>query len=220
MTCEELSLILKGEGTEETYRDAVCRYPYFAPLMLAGLRRAGESDERKGELRRRLATLVGDRDTLAVILGEEPEEFVAFYPDERKADLTTEATIESFLDKFGGGPEREVESTGVVPVAAPSVDYAVLLEQSGDEVGESGVSDSTSEMLESYFGGNREEEGKREVETPALTESLARIMIKNHNYGKALEIIEALSLNNPGKSIYFADQIRFLRKLIKINASK
>ena len=33
-------------------------------------------------------------------------------------------------------------------------------------------------------------------------------------YEKALEIILSLSLNFPEKSIYFADQIRFLRKLI------
>ncbi len=47
-----------------------------------------------------------------------------------------------------------------------------------------------------------------------LSESFARIMIKNRNYTKALEIISDLSLKNPEKSIYFADQIRFLRKLI------
>lgn len=53
----------------------------------------------------------------------------------------------------------------------------------------------------------------------ALSESLARIMIKNHNYTKALEIISGLHLKNPEKSVYFADQIRFLRKLI-VNESK
>lgn len=53
----------------------------------------------------------------------------------------------------------------------------------------------------------------------ALSESLARIMIKNHNYTKALEIISDLHLKNPEKSVYFADQIRFLRKLI-VNESK
>ena len=47
-----------------------------------------------------------------------------------------------------------------------------------------------------------------------LSESFARMMIKNRNYTKALEIISGLYLNNPEKSIYFADQIRFLRKLI------
>lgn len=47
-----------------------------------------------------------------------------------------------------------------------------------------------------------------------LSESLAKIFIKQHNYRRAYEIISSLSLNYPEKSIYFADQLRFLRKLI------
>jgi thioredoxin-like negative regulator of GroEL len=54
----------------------------------------------------------------------------------------------------------------------------------------------------------------QESENTSLTESFARVMIKNGNYRKALQIITELSLNNPEKSIYFADQIRFLKKLI------
>jgi hypothetical protein len=52
-------------------------------------------------------------------------------------------------------------------------------------------------------------------EDAALSESLAKMMIKNGNYRKALEIITDLSLKNPKKSIYFADQMRFLKKLIQ-----
>ena len=59
----------------------------------------------------------------------------------------------------------------------------------------------------------------QESENTSLTESFAKVMIKNRNYSKALEIITNLSLNNPEKSIYFADQIRFLQKLI-INENK
>ena len=47
-----------------------------------------------------------------------------------------------------------------------------------------------------------------------LTESLAKIYIKQRRYAKALEIIRKLSLKYPEKNIYFADQIRFLEKLI------
>ncbi len=50
-----------------------------------------------------------------------------------------------------------------------------------------------------------------------FTETLARIYIKQGRYSKALEIIKRLSLNYPKKNAYFADQIRFLEKLI-INA--
>lgn len=51
-----------------------------------------------------------------------------------------------------------------------------------------------------------------------FTETLAKIYIKQHRYEKALEIIKKLSLNYPKKNAYFADQIRFLEKLI-INAN-
>ena len=50
-----------------------------------------------------------------------------------------------------------------------------------------------------------------------FTETLAKIYVKQQRYSKALEIIKKLSLNYPKKNAYFADQIRFLEKLI-INA--
>ncbi|MDE6395422.1 MAG: tetratricopeptide repeat protein, partial [Duncaniella sp.] len=48
----------------------------------------------------------------------------------------------------------------------------------------------------------------------SLSESLAKIYIRQKRYDKAFEIIHTLSLNNPKKSAYFADQLRFLRKLM------
>lgn len=56
-----------------------------------------------------------------------------------------------------------------------------------------------------------------EGENSCFTETLAKIYVKQHRYEKALEIFKRISLNNPKKSAYFADQIRFLEKLI-INA--
>ena len=47
-----------------------------------------------------------------------------------------------------------------------------------------------------------------------LSESLAKMYISRHKYSQALEIIKQLSLKYPEKSIYFADQIRFLAKLV------
>jgi predicted Zn-dependent protease len=47
-----------------------------------------------------------------------------------------------------------------------------------------------------------------------FTETLAQIYIRQKRYEKALEIISKLSLKYPEKNIYFADQIRFLEKLI------
>ncbi|KAA6325514.1 hypothetical protein EZS27_025283 [termite gut metagenome] len=47
-----------------------------------------------------------------------------------------------------------------------------------------------------------------------FTETLAKIYIKQKKYVKALEIIKSLHAKNPQKNAYFADQIRFLEKLI------
>lgn len=52
-----------------------------------------------------------------------------------------------------------------------------------------------------------------------FTETLARIYVKQRRYEKALQIIKNLSLKYPEKNVYFADQIRFLEKLI-INTKK
>lgn len=49
-----------------------------------------------------------------------------------------------------------------------------------------------------------------------LSESLAKIYIKTRRYEQAYEILNGLSLRFPEKSRYFADQLRFLKKLILI----
>ena len=57
-------------------------------------------------------------------------------------------------------------------------------------------------------------EAQTEGEDGYFTETLAKIYIKQGRYSKALEIIQRLNLNYPKKNAYFADQIRFLKKLI------
>ena len=63
------------------------------------------------------------------------------------------------------------------------------------------------------------EEEENDDDSGYFTETLARIYIKQGRYSKALEIIRRLNLIYPKKSRYFADQIRFLEKLI-INDNK
>lgn len=59
-----------------------------------------------------------------------------------------------------------------------------------------------------------DENADEEVEEEYFTETLARIYIKQGHYEKALGIIERLSERYPKKNAYFADQMRFLVKLI------
>ena len=53
-----------------------------------------------------------------------------------------------------------------------------------------------------------------------FTETLARIYIKQGRYQKALDIIGRLNEQFPHKNAYFADQMRFLEKLIINNNKK
>jgi len=56
-----------------------------------------------------------------------------------------------------------------------------------------------------------------EVQLPEIDqlEEQARLLIHEASYAKAIEILKQLNLINPKKSIYFADQIRFLEKIIE-----
>ena len=64
------------------------------------------------------------------------------------------------------------------------------------------------------------EDSEKLPEDEYLTETLAGIYIKQGRYLKALEIIKRLNLNIPKKNAYFADQIRFLEKLIVNSGQK
>ena len=111
--------------------------------------------------------------------------------------LRGQALIDGFLNKMSGeeGDEKKELGMDVLPNSI------------------SGFAD-----VESNEAGDEEPISPTEgVDDSCFTETLAKIYIKQHRYEKALEIIKKLSLNYPKKNAYFADQIRFLEKLI-INA--
>ena len=99
--------------------------------------------------------------------------------------------------------------------------------------------DTNEELTKNYAISYQIEDIETETPTPTLplepepqpqeenegdenyfTETLARIYVKQGRYEKALEIIKRLNLNNPKKNAYFADQMRFLEKLIINNKNK
>jgi predicted Zn-dependent protease len=71
------------------------------------------------------------------------------------------------------------------------------------------------QMVDATQNSDQEEEGEEEY----FTETLARIYIKQGRYQKALDIIGRLHEKYPHKNAYFADQMRFLEKLIINNSN-
>ena len=144
--------------------------------------------------------VVGDYAT-RFLLGDEAEESESF-PVEPSAKEVDEAPSAGVVDEGLVEVLKEI-TQAPEPSEEPETREEIADEEAEDEVSaERAVSDE--EMLdESYF-----------------TETLAKIYIKQHKYSRALEIIRSLYLKYPEKNIYFADQIRFLEKLIINNNSK
>ena len=65
------------------------------------------------------------------------------------------------------------------------------------------------------LGGYVLEEEKEKEEQPEPEIDLGNL-IKEKRYQEAMQFIERQNLNNPQKSIYFAHQIRFIKKLMAI----
>jgi len=87
-----------------------------------------------------------------------------------------------------------------------------LLSQRGSQKGVKKSAESTTESEISLFDPNKE----ISLDDSYFTETLARVYIGQKRYDKALEIIQVLSLKYPQKNRYFADQIRYLEKIINI----
>lgn len=215
--------------------------PYYIYPALMAYREA-EGDE-KARLRRLLAATVGNREALRVALGIDPEEFMEFYPDMRKPELTTDDAIERFAATYGPG-------------AAPAADYAsTLMEETVDHEAPPFPADDTTAAIDAFLGAmggattmaealpdaalpdaateeavedetlteepeTEEETGEPSVEvepeSTTLSESLAAMMIRSGNHAKALEILTALAEKTPDPPYYLADQIRFLRRIVAI----
>lgn len=200
------------------------KYPYYIYPAIQELPEAtGEERER---LLRRISVGVSTMSALRTVTGIDPEEFRDFYGELDKPELSTDDTISEFIDKFGDSRYADARvQEDEVPVAPPAVDYASQL-AAREELPMEG--DETADLLNSFLDmtpaptpnkgkASSATETKKETPPPAPAlgeEALAKIMVKNGNYRKALEIITDLNLKNPKKSVYFADQIRFLQKLI------
>ncbi|MBO4658194.1 MAG: tetratricopeptide repeat protein [Prevotella sp.] len=142
--------------------------------------------------------------------------------------------IDNFLNTV---PDDNTPSTRKrKPTAADAtVDYvAYLLREEGDHQQEEHPEMRGQGLIDKFIndeGGKitlkeepeyvpQAEETEKNAEEGYFTETLARIYVKQGRYSKALEIIKRLNLNYPKKSAYFADQIRFLEKLITNNNKK
>ena len=87
--------------------------------------------------------------------------------------------------------------------------------ENGDEKFTLQLLPEASDVSVAKNGASASEVCETEPEMPVFTETLANIYLKQGKYEKALEILKRLYLDYPNKNRYFADQIRFLEKIVK-----
>lgn len=229
-------------------RSILALYPYYQTARLLMLQNLFLlHDPSFDEELRRAAIYITDRRVLFDMIEAahyrlRPSKPVASQTAETTAKPSASRTI-SLIDNFlESMPKEEAPKEKRKPTPADAaVDYVAYLMESEPE-GEMMPGEIPQmpgqDLIDSFINSDKgrivlnegpllapedekvEEFVEKDPEEEYFTETLARIYIKQGRYSKALEIIQRLSLQFPKKNAYFADQIRFLEKLIINNNKK
>ena len=174
----------------------------------------------------------GEHDWVTLLLQLEQGQKKQFDPAE-------EPDAFSLVEKFLDGRQDADGETADLPsglsysleTLASMPDYDPILdgdEMADDTTGQDAEADQLIDRFLNDYGENgqassQHEGATSEIPTPEpgkisekafLTESLAKLYIKQGKFEQALEIFSSLNLKYPNKSRNFADQIRYLEKVI------
>ena len=237
---------LMDRDTLYELRSQVALYPYHQTMRLLMLQNLYLlHDPTFDEELRRAAVYISDRRVLFNMveaahyqLRKPSQTSPASQPGQTSPSRTL-SLIDTFLDSI---PQEEPKPRKRRPTPADAaVDYvAYLLDTEGAEPDEPEAVPEMrgQQLIDTFINADKgrftlsdvplpADEPRQEPEEPEegvgeeyFTETLARIYIKQGRYSKALEIIKRLSLQVPKKNAYFADQIRFIEKVIINNSQK
>ncbi|MDR2843953.1 MAG: tetratricopeptide repeat protein [Candidatus Symbiothrix sp.] len=244
MQAGEIIGLMQGKipYTRETLSDLsalLAEYPYFQTAqVLNTLNLKAEKDSRFNAALRKTACYVGDRRKLFYWIEKEafPPEMIAKLEKEEETFYSSFELVDFFLSgkqETSKENNRPIEQPVVDIAPAATTDYLTSLMQEAPAQTQEPVSFKDQSTIDKFLEEDKHSPIKINLtkepealveETPPeeesvsksgfLTETLAKIYIKQKKYDKALEIIHKLNLIYPEKNIYFADQIRFLEKLI------
>lgn len=223
-------------------RSLIALYPYYQPARLLMLQNLYVlHDSTFDEELRKAAIYITDRKVIFNLVeaahyklrpnkSQQQEKSAAEDGKDRTISL-----IDNFLNSIPTEEDSDKEHKKRKPTAADAaVDYvSYLLETEGyDEQEDSAPQMKGQELIDDFINNDNgkiklqeepeyvpeiaeDKPSDNESNEGYYTETLARIYIQQGKYDRALEIIKRINLNIPNKNAYFADQIRFLEKLIR-----
>jgi len=237
MQAKKIIRLINGEidFTEDSLnglKHLVEEYPYFQVAhLLYTLNLQTARDSRVNAALRKAACHLSDRQNLFYRIRSDsfpPDRIEKLEGRERPVDSSPFVLIDTFLAEQGEG-ENDFSTTTISQEEIPT-DYVFdtlpdlpgnpETEKHQDEI-DKFLEEIEKSPVKIVLKGRPEDESDMpfsDLETVEdgsfFSETLAKIYFKQKKYEKALEIIQQLYLLNPEKNRYFADQIRFLEKLV------
>ena len=226
-------------ATQQELKAIVNEYPYFQAVRLLYTKNLFSTDKKLYEKELgKTAIFCADRQKLFYTIRE--EEYALFLKELREAvdePDRTQALLDSFLTSLDATEEALIIANPDSHIV--STDYLAYLDSKGVDT-ETNETDVAPMKHQDIIDNFIEKAASDEIFIPSdvkeynppqvaendnsndafLSETLMRVYIKQKKYDKALTIIKRLSLNFPKKSVYFADQIRFLELLIQNEKNK
>lgn len=234
---------LLSEETLPSLRQLVDAYPYFNIARMLYLKNlAAVKDIQFDTALKNMSVCISDRKKLFTLI--EGERY-GLQKKQEKEEASQNADAFSLIDAFlSSRKEEEIREGDATLLFQPSVSsdymYWSLTKDVAPEE-EPTVKLQHHDLIDSFIkneeqripgsglgldisgenipGPIQEEEPPKSLGDSYFTETLAHIYVKQKRYEKALQIIKNLNLKYPEKNVYFADQIKFLEKLI-INTKK
>ena len=239
---------LLNEDSEKQLKSLLEDYPYFQTARLLYLinLHAGKDSEFSSELKKTACYAVDRKKLYFLVNGEQFAPIQIHRLEKKEKTIHLESSfdlIDFFLNEKtpekGIEPEKVLETPQNKSGELVSSDYMSFLLSNDVKQNELEVIPMQHQQtIDEFLRKDAEEPVKIRLkdteerlqepderisdkieEDQFFSETLAKIYLRQKKYTKALEIIRKLHLLYPEKNIYFADQIRFLEKLI-INIKK
>ena len=193
-------------------KELVDRYPYFVTTRLLYVKSLQQSHSIHYAANLKVASIYcSSRRWFYYFL--HPEKMLSTEPYQRSKIGKTSGDyfdMITMIESEGGDTKQSLKNLAEKLKSARAMVVAPIVKPVTNSIPDKEVEKTEKEILPVI---NLPEEVQSLI-IQEISESNAKKLIIAHKYGEAIEILRALNLNNPKKSVYFADQIRFLEKVI------